>query len=84
MFLGDYQQGGDFRDAGNQRPAPLPRSRLGSWSPQAGDPDCRDGEIHRDVLIKWHQTKKRVTSELAELHYNTAIAALEELVNALP
>ena len=35
------------------------------------------------MLIKWHQTKKRVTGDLAELRYNTAIAALMELVNAL-
>ena len=50
---------------------------------EAIHPDCKNAEIHRDVLIKWHQTKKRVTSGLEELHYNTAIAAMMELVNTL-
>ena len=35
------------------------------------------------MLIKWHQTKKRVTEALEHLGYNTAIAALMELLNAL-
>ena len=33
-------------------------------------------------MVKWHQTKKRVTEGLEQLSYNTAIAALMELLNA--
>jgi leucyl-tRNA synthetase len=47
---------------------------------------CREGdgqELHHHVLVKLHQTKKRVTEGLEELRYNTSIAALMELVNAL-
>ncbi|MEZ0334464.1 MAG: class I tRNA ligase family protein, partial [Gemmatimonadales bacterium] len=47
---------------------------------------CREGEgqeVHHNVLVKLHQTKKRVTEGLEELRYNTSIAALMELVNAL-
>ena len=82
MFLGPYQEGGDFRDAGISGPRRF-LDRVWDLVSAAGDPDCRGAEIHRDILIKWHQTKKRVTGELAELRYNTAIAALMELVNAL-
>jgi leucyl-tRNA synthetase len=82
MFLGPYQEGGDFRDAGISGPRRF-LERVWDLVSDANDPDCRGGEIRRDILIKWHQTKKRVTNELAELHYNTAIAALMELVNAL-
>ena len=82
MFLGPYQEGGDFRDAGISGPRRF-LDRVWELVSLAGDPDGRDGEIRREVLHKWHQTKKRVTTDLAELRYNTAIAALMELVNAL-
>ncbi len=82
MFLGPYQEGGDFRDAGISGPRRF-LDRVWDLVTDAIDPDCRDAEIRRDILVKWHQTKQRVTGELEALHYNTAIAALMELVNAL-
>jgi leucyl-tRNA synthetase len=42
-----------------------------------------DDEVRHDVLVKYHQTVKRVTEGMEELRYNTSIAALMELVNAL-
>jgi leucyl-tRNA synthetase len=39
--------------------------------------------VHHGVIVKLHQTKKRVTEGLEELRYNTSIAALMELVNTL-
>jgi leucyl-tRNA synthetase len=82
MFVGPYQEGGDFRDAGISGPHRY-LDRVWELVSLAADPDCRDAEIRRDVLIKWHQTKQRVTAEIEGLRYNTAIAALMELVNAL-
>jgi len=82
MFLGPYLEGGDFRDAGISGPRRF-LDRVWELVSAACDPDCRDAEIHHDILIKWHQTKKRVTTDLADLRYNTAIAALMELVNAM-
>ncbi len=82
MFLGPYQEGGDFRDSGISGPRRF-LDRVWDLVTEAIHPDCRNAEIHRDVLIKWHQTKKRVTSGLEDLHYNTAIAAMMELVNML-
>jgi leucyl-tRNA synthetase len=40
-------------------------------------------ELHQSIVVKWHQTKKKVTEGLENLSYNTAIAALMELLNAL-
>jgi leucyl-tRNA synthetase len=42
-----------------------------------------DGEVRRETLVKYHQNVKRVTEGMEELRYNTSIAALMELVNAL-
>jgi leucyl-tRNA synthetase len=81
MFLGPFQEGGDFRDEGINGPR---RFLDKVWS-FVGDA-CREGEgqdIHHGVLVKLHQTKKRVTEGLEELRYNTSIAALMELVNVL-
>ena len=82
MFLGPYQEGGDFRDSGINGPRRF-LDRVWDLVSEAIHPDCKNAEIRRDVLIKWHQTKKRVTSGLEELHYNIAIAALMEFVNTL-
>ena len=42
-----------------------------------------DDEVRHEVLVKYHQTVKRVTEGMEELRYNISIAALMELVNAL-
>jgi leucyl-tRNA synthetase len=81
MFLGPFQEGGDFRDEGISGPR---RFLDKVWS--LVHDACRedDGqEVHHSVLVKLHQTKKRVSEGLEELRYNTSIAALMELVNAL-
>jgi leucyl-tRNA synthetase len=81
MFLGPFQEGGDFRDEGINGPRRF-LEKVWSFANDA----CREGdgqEIHHGVLVKLHQTKKRVTEGMEELRYNTSIAALMELVNAL-
>jgi len=50
---------------------------------QCAAPTLTGNELHHSVVIKWHQTKKRVTEGLENLSYNTAIAALMELLNSL-
>jgi leucyl-tRNA synthetase len=81
MFLGPFQEGGDFRDEGISGP----RRFLDKVWQLVGDVVRHDAgdEMRWDLLVKWHQTKKRVTEGLEELRYNTAIAAMMELVNAL-
>jgi leucyl-tRNA synthetase len=73
--------GRDFRDEGISGP----RRFLDKVSALVGNA-CRahaDDEVRHETLVKYHQTVKRVTEEMEELRYNTSIAALMELVNAL-
>ena len=81
MFLGPFQEGGDFRDEGISGP----RRFLDKVWALVGDA-CRtmaDDEVRHEVLVKYHQTVKRVTEGMEELRFNTSIAGLMELVNAL-
>jgi len=82
MFLGPFQEGGDFRDSGISGPRRF-LDKIWDLVTLSQHPDCRDAEIRREVLIKWHQTKKKVGEELEQLRYNTAIASLMELMNVL-
>ena len=81
MFLGPFQEGGDFREEGISGPH---RFLDKVWG-LVGD-SCHtttEDEIRHEVLVKYHQTVKRVTEGMEELRFNTSIAALMELVNAL-
>ena len=82
MFLGPFQEGGDFRDAGING---IRRFLDKVWHlvGQGLSEGERGGEIQRSVLAKWHRTKKKVTDDLESLSYNTAIAAMMEMLNAI-
>jgi leucyl-tRNA synthetase len=80
MFLGPYQEGGDFRDQGLQGPfgflhrlwdAVVPVEELGTEPPSGS------------VEQKLHATIAKVTEDIAGLRYNTAIAAMMEYLNAV-
>jgi leucyl-tRNA synthetase len=80
MFLGPYEEGGDFRDQGLQGPfgflkrlwdAVVPVDELGS-EPASGD-----------IEQKLHATIAKVGSDIGALSYNTAIAAMMEYLNAV-
>ena len=58
-------------------------TRCGTWSASASARRAWARSSGTRSLVKWHQTKKKVTEDLEELSYNTAIAALMELLNAL-
>ncbi len=81
MSLGPFQEGGDFRDAGISGP----RRFLDKVWALVGDAtrDAGSSEMPHAVLTKWHKTKRKVTEDLEELKYNTAIAAVTELLNLL-
>jgi leucyl-tRNA synthetase len=78
MFLGPFQEGGDFRDAGISGV----RSFLNRLWLAVIDATS-DGEPNADVLRKLHQTIQKVGEDTAKLSYNTAIAAMMEYMNAL-
>ncbi len=82
MFLGPFEEGGDFRDAGISGPRRF-LDKIWDLVTQASDPDAADGEIRREVLGRWHRAKAKVTHDVEHLAYNTAISALMELVNTL-
>ncbi|HEY6784053.1 MAG TPA: leucine--tRNA ligase [Gemmatimonadales bacterium] len=86
MFLGPFQEGGDFRDEGitgirrflekvwhlTHEVSPTPGASAG----MPGSPGMPDS-----VVQKLHQTIKKVGSDVDGLQYNTAIAAMMEYVN---
>ena len=82
MFLGPYEEGGDFRDEGLSGPRRF-LDKVWELVRQCERRTLTGEELHHSIVVKWHQTKKRVTQGLEQLSYNTAIAALMELLNQL-
>jgi leucyl-tRNA synthetase len=77
MFLGPYQEGGDFRDAGLAGPYNF-LNRL--WDTALG---AVDAPLDPQVEQKLHATIKKVTEDLEVLSYNTAVAAMMEYLNVV-
>src|SRR5689334_171305 len=78
MFLGPYEQGGDFRDAsisGTRRFLDRLFASVQSMT--------SDGEPDHDVMRKLHQTIRKVSDDIPRLSYNTAIAAMMEYINVV-
>ena len=78
MFLGPYEEGGDFRD---QSIAGVRRflDRLWASTVEAR----RSGAPDEAVVRKLHQTIRKVGDDIPRLQYNTAIAAMMEYMNTL-
>jgi leucyl-tRNA synthetase len=77
MFLGPYQEGGDFREGGITGPYNF-LSRL--WDSALS---VEERELDGGVEQKLHATIKKVTEDLEALSYNTAIAAMMEYLNVV-
>jgi leucyl-tRNA synthetase len=77
MFLGPYQEGGDFRDAGISGPYNF-LNRL--WDAVLS---AEERALDPAVEQKLHATIKKVTEDLEALSYNTAIAAMMEYLNVV-
>jgi leucyl-tRNA synthetase len=78
MFLGPFEEGGDFRDKGISG---VRRFLDRLWR------SVHDAERGRpadpEVLRKLHQTIRKVGEDIARLSYNTAIAAMMEYMNTM-
>jgi leucyl-tRNA synthetase len=82
MFLGPFQEGGDFRDEGISGPRRF-LDKVWTLVTETAGSEVASAQLSHAVEVKRHQTVKRVTEGLEELRYNTSIAALMELVNTL-
>jgi len=78
MFIGPFEEGGDFRDAGISG---VRRFLDRLWSSVCAA--TAEGEPDAAVMRKLHQTIKKVGDDIASLGYNTAIAAMMEYINVL-
>ncbi len=78
MFLGPYEEGGDYRDSGITG---VRRFLDRIW---ASMHECvTTGAPDPVVVRKLHATIKKVGEDIPQLSYNTAIAAMMEYVNVL-
>lgn len=73
MFMGPYTEGGDWSDRGITG---IVRFRDKVWKLLN-----EKSEDNAEAEVKLHQTIKKVTADMENFHFNTAIAALMEYVN---
>jgi leucyl-tRNA synthetase len=77
MFLGPFEEGGDYRDEGIQGPHKFLHRLFDTVT------SATAGPVGADVEGKLHRTIRQLSQQLPELQYNTSIAALMEYLNAL-
>jgi leucyl-tRNA synthetase len=82
MFLGPYQEGGDFRDEGISG---IRRFLDKVWGLVGGAAGQRGSGAagQTGAVRKLHQTIRKVGEDLEALQYHTAISAMMEYVNVL-
>ncbi|HEU5175739.1 MAG TPA: leucine--tRNA ligase [Gemmatimonadaceae bacterium] len=78
MFLGPFEEGGDFRDAGISGVR-----RFLDRLYRAVQDARREGAPDEAVLRKLHQTIRKVGDDTGRLSYNTAIAAMMAYMNVV-
>ena len=78
MFLGPYEEGGDFRD---QSISGVRRFLDRVWA--SVTEATAEGSPDPEVLRKLHQTIRKVSDDIPRLAYNTAIAAMMTYVNVV-
>src|SRR6266550_3483443 len=83
MFLGPFQEGGDFRETGIVGIRRFLDKVWASAHEAAGLTPGTSPGLPSEVARKLHQTIRKVTADTDGLDYNTAIAAMMEYVNAL-
>ena len=83
MFLGPWDQGGDWSDSGiNGMARWLNRVwDLAQRDPQVLDASPRDETLTREFQRVLHKTVKRAIRDLERFKFNTALASLMELTN---
>lgn len=82
MFLGPWEQGGDWSDTGISGAS---RWLNRVWNLVLENYDGKDGDESANLALRRtiHQTIRKVTGDLERLRFNTMIAALMEFTNSL-
>ena len=85
MFLGPWDQGGEWSDSGING---MSRWLNRVWGLARRDPaelegSAADAEAVRDTTRAVHKTTRKVTEDLQRFKFNTALASLMELTNTL-
>ncbi len=80
MFLGPFEEGGDFRDKGISG---VRRFLDRLWASVRDCDSASDSACDAEVDRKLHATIRKVSEDLPRLSYNTAIAAMMEYMNTL-
>ena len=85
MFLGPFEEGGDFRDASISGVKRFLDRLWASVVTACDSPHVNGGggAVDPAVTRKLHQTIKKVTDDIPHLSYNTAVAAMMEYMNVL-
>ena len=87
MFLGPWDQGGDWSDSGISGMTRwldrLWTLALEPYTAKAGVDKPSEGKVHLELQRITHQTIRKVTADLEKLRFNTMIAALMEFSNYL-
>lgn len=79
MFLGPFEEGGDFRDEAING---ITRFLNRVW--RLADRLEKQDRVKKDIRSSWlNEAIKKIGGDIAELHYNTAIAELMTLLNRL-
>jgi len=82
MFLGPFDQGGDFRDTGIEGMHKFIK-RIWELVSNFKDLVLIEEEDTRQIILSQHRTVKEVSDDLQNLRFNTAISVLMEYVNLL-
>ena len=84
MFMGPYTDGGDWSETGIKGIERFVQRIWGLVSSLSLVERARErGSENSAVLTALHKTIKRVTEDMEQLHFNTAISSLMEFLNVL-
>src|SRR5678815_3745660 len=82
MFLGPFEEGGDFRDASISGVKRF-LDRLWASVNTVVDATNANGSGDPEVMRKLHQTIRKVGEDIPKLSYNTAVAAMMEYLSLI-
>ena len=83
MFMGPWEGGGDWSDAGINGLARWMNRVWDLCTSPTDDLPADDGPADREMTRRMHQTIRRVITDIERFKYNTALSAMMELTNEM-